>query len=132
MGKPATLKRSDLAIGMMLRLLVIGGIILLLGVVLFPAYAVSLAYGVFIFLINNLVFTLYAFRFSGSRLSVLMMQSFSLGIFIKLILFALSLIFLFRYDVETREHKQSAAIFCAYFLMQACQIFWSIGLMRKL
>lgn len=132
MSKPATLNRSDLAVDMMVRLLILGGMILLVGFVLLPAYAVSLGYGVFIFLINNLVFALYAFRFSGSRSTVLMLQSFSRGLFLKLIFFALTLIVLFRYNENSRVYVQSAAIFCAYFLMQAGQIFWSISLMKKL
>jgi len=132
MSKPATLNRSDLAVNMMVRLLILGGVILLAGFLLLPTYVVSLGYGVIIFLVNNLVFALYAFRFSGSRSSVLIVQSFSQGLFIKLIFFALALIVLFRFNENSRVHVQSAAIFCAYFLMQAGQVFWSISLMKKL
>lgn len=131
MSKPASLNRSDLAKALLTRLLILGCLILLLGC-FFPLYTKSIAYGVFLFLLNSLVFALYAFRFSGSRSSVLMLQSFSRGIFIKLALFALTLIVLFRLDEKASEYTQSAFIFGAYFFMQASQIFWSIRLTKKL
>lgn len=131
MSKPASLNRSDLAYALLTRLLVLGCLILLLGCLL-PLYTKSFVYGVFIFLVNNLVFALYAFRFSGSRSSLLILQSFGRGVFLKLTLFALALIVLFRLDESTRQYSQSAVIFSTYFFMQIGQIFWSIRLTKKL
>ncbi len=131
MNLPA-LNRSELVGKLFLRLLVVAGVMVFVGFVFFPAYSASLFYGALIFLISNLVFGLYVFRFSGARSSLLMLQSFGRGVFFKMVLFALALALLYRFDEQSRTYAQSAAILGAFFVLQAAQIMWSITLFKDI
>lgn len=132
MSKPAELSRSDLAKKLWIKLLLLALPVLLLARMVIPDYAVSVAYGLIIFLLNYLVFALYVFRYAGSRSSVLMLQSYSRGVFVKLLLFALAFILVFYFDKRASEALQVAAIIVSYFFMQLVQIGFSVALAKKL
>lgn len=132
MSKPAALSRSDLAITLLVRLFVIALVLVVTCFLVITEYVLSLSYGVMIFLLSNVVFSLYAFRYQGSQSSLMIMQAFGRGIFVKLLFFALSLVLVFRFDQRSLEYMQTAMIFFAYFFMQVCQIVLSIRLARRL
>jgi F0F1-type ATP synthase assembly protein I len=132
MSKPAALSRSDLAMTLLLRLFFIAVILEVSVFVIFPKYSLSLTYGVVVFLLSNLIFSLYAFRYQGSQSSLLIIQAFGRGVFVKILFFALGLILIYRFDEQSLEHTQTAIILAAYFFMQACQIVLAIFLAKQL
>jgi F0F1-type ATP synthase assembly protein I len=131
MSKPARLNHPELAKALLLRLLSAGLLVAVLGYLLAPEHAVFVVYGVLVFLASNAVFALYVFRYSGSRSSVLMLRSFARGVMFKIILFALSLLVVYRFDERSMGLAQSATILVTYFLMQLFQLGFSAGLARK-
>ncbi len=132
MSQPAALSRSDLAFSLLARLFLTALVLEAIGFAFFPDYLRPLSYGLVIFLLSQIVFSLYAFRYKGPQSSALILQAFGRGVFVKLLFFALALILVFRFDPSVQDRMQIETIFIAYFFMQFCQVVYSIRLAKGL
>jgi ATP synthase protein I len=128
MNKPATLSRHDLAIKLLSALAMLGFVVWLASFFLLPDFTIPLAYGVCIFLLANLLFAFYSFRYTGARSGSLMIKSFGQGVAIKIAVLAIGLLAVFKLDARTQDLSQAAAILLVLFFMQLAQIFLSLYL----
>jgi len=123
MSKPASLDRSDLAKALLLKLVGVGLFVIVTSFLCLPTYAVSLTYGVCIFLLANFFFAVYAFRYTASKSAGLMLRSFGQGMLMKMLIFAMGLVAVLKFDVRAQDTQQIVALFLAFIFMQAIQIF---------
>ncbi len=132
MSQPAKLSHPELAVVVLIKTFFVAAALVLFVIKAIPDYTNAVFYGVVIFFINNLVFALYVFQFSGVHSSFQMIRGFLRGVFFKLVFFALSLLVIFQLDEQSADYLQSAAIFASYFLLQFFQIVFSAFESRKL
>ena len=123
MSKPAALNRIDVAKAHLLKLVVVGLFVIITSFLCLPTYAVFITYGVCIFCLANLFFAVYAFRYTASKSAGLMLRSFSRGMFLKMAIFAIGLVAVFKFDVRAQETLQVTALFAAFVFMQISQMF---------
>lgn len=123
MSKPAAFNRSDLAKALLLKLAAVGLFVIIASFLCLPTYAVFLAYGVCLFLLANLFFAVYAFRYTASKSAGLMLGSFNSGMLIKMLIVAVGLAAVFKFDARTQDITQVAALFLAFVFMQLSQAF---------